>query len=80
MDEVDEIVLKAKRAEANSMMGKIEQTLCKNAKLNLEEETDLHKNINILAVNTGCKGERRNGSAFCAECSEELKDLTDLKG
>lgn len=74
-DEINPFVLAQKRGEAASMMRQLAQKLCKNASLRLVEETDKHKNINILAENDGCKNERRNGSAYCHACSDAFHDL-----
>lgn len=42
---------------------KLKQSICKNADWSRDSENEL--------VNTDCTNERRNGSAFCQECSDK---------
>ena len=51
--------------EALKKMNKEKNTLCKNAEVSLGEKFEV--------LNTGCPNHRRNGSAWCQECSDKHK-------
>lgn len=60
---------------AEHIMSGQRQTFCKNAKLSivtLTDEKDDSK-VTLDIQNEGCKNVRRNGSAWCQECSDKHK-------
>ena len=59
---------------ADDLISRANKILCKNGKMTVTfTDNDGHVQLNPIVV--GCKGERRNGSAFCQECSDKNKKV-----
>lgn len=69
-------ILFEKKDEAEAFVRKARQLMCKNADIQIEER-QLSKDVEIFEykiINNGCKFRRRDGGAYCQECSDKYKN------
>ena len=73
-DRMTRVIKEEAETGARHRLNKERQLVCKGGQFSVQEnkKESIAKNMKFVfdVVNTGCKNERRNGSAWCQVCSD----------